>query len=97
MKADHFIDELARAVLWIEPVSILLIELTTADESTVNWSVTISPVLQSTREEFEEVVAGWRQKQLRLDWEGVAFVCERRMLTRWLFPPDVADYRLPMP
>jgi hypothetical protein len=96
-KAEDFIDELARAALWIEPVSILLIELRTSSASAVNWSVAISPVPGSTCEEFEDFVAKWRHRELQLDWDGVAFDRERRMLTRWVFPPDVADCLLPMP
>ncbi|WP_354098649.1 hypothetical protein [Bradyrhizobium sp. S3.2.12] len=59
-KAEDFIDELARAALWIEPVSILLIELRTSNASAVNWFVAISPVLGSICEEFEVFVAKWR-------------------------------------
>lgn len=89
-RAVAFFEELAQAVFWIEPTSIVLTERRSNARSNVNWAVTTSPLIASTREAFDSVISRWQALELHLEWDGVAFRGERRMLVKWIFPHDAA-------
>jgi len=84
-KAIDFVTELANAVLWLEPASIVLAEVR-HDRTVVNWSATVSPVLAATQNEFDLVVSRWRDAGLQLDWEGAEFKEDRRVVVKWMLP-----------
>lgn len=73
-----------------ETIAHVLTERRSNARSNVNWAVTTSLLIASTREEFERVISRWRARELHLEWDGVAFRGERRMLVKWIFPHDAA-------
>lgn len=93
--AKEFLNELANTIVWIEPIAIVLIERDVRPGEHVNWAATISPSLASTKDEFEKMVSKWRSLNLQLDWEGTESRGDRRMLTEWIFPPDIDESTAP--
>lgn len=91
MPAREFLNELGQAIVWIEPTSIVLIEQDFNPRDRANWAVTTTGILVSTRDEFDKVISKWRSLELQLDWDGVESKGDRRMLTAWIFPPEMDE------